>query len=264
MISVREKIAQEFVSDLDLLIAANKEIMSSYHEKCLDARKGEESSKKNKQDADDACEIEPLKAGSMAGDFNFGQRTVQMFDRAAIYMLNNHPNFNNPESTLLRSTSFDLLFLLSTQEAIHRVLKSYNDEGEEKEVSFSWLLEYYNNNLENYFDGNQSFGRADDFLDELLATPPSLKTIDESVGLIDPLSIAEEIIEAREEVAFEWKALISTASKDHEMLRQKVFLKQMEKWGHKVEDSVSVQDDDTTQDEEEDDAVEVRILGAFE
>eukprot|EP00551_Chaetoceros_affinis_P007280 CAMPEP_0203674620 /NCGR_PEP_ID=MMETSP0090-20130426/16791_1 /ASSEMBLY_ACC=CAM_ASM_001088 /TAXON_ID=426623 /ORGANISM="Chaetoceros affinis, Strain CCMP159" /LENGTH=367 /DNA_ID=CAMNT_0050540557 /DNA_START=268 /DNA_END=1371 /DNA_ORIENTATION=+ len=235
MLSVREKISKEFVSDLDLLMAANREILPSYNQRCLDARNDEECTEEDA--AEDRCTIEPLEFGEMSSEFNFGQRTVQMFERASIYMLNNHPNFNNPESTLLRSTSFDLLFLLSTQESIHRLLKSYKMAGEEKEVSFSWLLEFYTNSLEEYFDGNQSFGRADDFLDILLQTPPSLKTIDGNMGFIDPLHIVEDIIRVREEVASEWKDLASLAPLEHESLRQEIFVKQMSKWGQPVEES---------------------------
>ena len=273
MISVREKIASEFVKDLDLLITANNEILSSYNQKCLDARENEEYSKdKNTESGndndDDRCSIEPLTVNSMSGDFNVGQRTIQTFDRAAVYMINNHPYFNDPESTLSRSTSFDLLFLLSTQESIHRLLKSYMEAGESKEPSFRWLLDYYENSLEKYFDGCQSFGRADDFLDDLLLTPPSLKTIDGHVDLIDPFLIAEEIIDIREKVAMEWKEVVSLAASDHEPLRQAVFVKQMSKWGHKVEDiDPSIHIDEEVKEEIVDEVfgdMESRIEGVFE
>ena len=239
MLAVRTKIASEFAEDLDLIIAANKEILASYNDKCMKAREDEKDKKGQVEDDEDGCAIKPVQGGSMSGDFNFGQRTTQTFERGAVYMINNHPNFNNPESTLLRSTSFDLLFLLSTQESIHRVLKSYKKAGEEKEVSFSWLLEYYNNSLDKYFDGNQSFGRADDFLDDLLLTPPSLKTIDNNIGFIDPLMIAEEIIKVREEVAKEWKNLMTLVPHDQEKIRQAVFVKLMAKWGNPVVETAS-------------------------
>lgn len=203
---------------------------------------------------DDGCAIKPVQEGSMSGDFNFGQRTTQMFERAAVYMLNNHPNFNNPESTLLRSTSFDLLFLLATQESIHRVLKSYKEAGEEKDVSFAWLLEFYNSSLDKYFDGNQSFGRADDFLDDLFLTPPSLKTIDNNIGFIDPLSIAEDIIKVREDVAAEWKNLMTLVPHDQERIRQAVFVKQMAKWGNPVTETASeTKKEDSEKESEEND-----------
>jgi len=121
--------------------------------------------------------------------------------------------------------------LLSLQESIERVLKAYKVAGEEKEISFAWFLDYYKKSLDKYFDGNQSFGRADDFLDDLLSTPPSLKTIDGAVGIIDPLSIVEDIIRVRKEVATEWKLLISEAPSHHEILRREIFVKQMTNWG---------------------------------
>ncbi len=264
MLSVRQKISEEFVQDLDLLIAANREIMPSYNQRCLDARNDEECTRADDEDEfEDRCNIEPLEVGAMAGDFNFGQRTIQMFERASIYMLNNHPNFNDPGSTQLRSTSFDLLFLLSTQESIHRLLKSYKKAGEEKEVSFNWLLEYYTKSLEKYFDGNQSFGRADDFLDDLLLTPPSLKTIDGNMGFIDPLLIVEDIIRVREEVASEWKDLVSLAPLEHEGLRQAIFVKQMSKWGQPVEQSKPEAETEESI-VENNMSVEVSVEGEFE
>ena len=262
MISVRDKIAEEFVKDLDLVIAANQEILPSYNQKCLDARKDEECTNFDDEECDDRCSIEPLEVGSLSGDFNFGQRTIQTFERASVYMINNHPNFNNPESTQLRSTSFDLLFLLSTQESIHRLLRSYKVAGEEKEVSFSWLLEFYTDSLEKYFDGNQSFGRADDFLDDLFQTPPSLKTNDKNVGFVDPLSIVEDVISLREEVAEEWKNLLSLTSKEHESLRQAIFVKQMSQWGHNIEGKNQSESD--TIENKDDVPVEIPVEGEFE
>jgi hypothetical protein len=262
LLSVREKLASEFVQDLDLLIVANKEILPSYHQRCLEARKDEECSTEtkggDKEEGDDyedykkRCESKDPNVGSVGGDFNFGQRTVQSFERASIYMINNHPNFNDPNSSLLRATSFDLLSLLSAQESMHRVIQSYKEEGDEKENSFHWLLEYYNKSLDEYFDGDQTFGRADDFLDDLLSTPPSLKTINGKVGFIDPLLIAEDIINAREEVVEEWKDTVSSATEDHEGLRQAAFLKRMEGWGHKplgIEDKVESKNEETEVDD---------------
>ena len=264
MLSVRDKISREFVQDLDLLIAANQDILTSYHQKCLDARKDEEECALTKEgESDDEYKYEPLQTESVSGDFNFGQRTVQTFERDSVYMLNNHPNFNDPESTLLRSTSFDLLFLLSTQESIHRLLTSYKMAGEEKEVSFAWLLDFYTNSLEKYFDGNQSFGRADDFLDDLLLTPPSLKTIGDTMGFIDPLSIVEDIINVREEVAEEWKSLLSLTAKDHDKLRQEIFVKQMSKWGQTVAEDEPADISEESEDKETS-QVEIYAEGEFE
>ena len=49
----------------------------------------------------------------------------------------------------------------------------------EKHVDFIWLIDYYKSSLEKYFEGNQRFGRADDFLDDLLLTPSCLKELED-------------------------------------------------------------------------------------
>ena len=178
ILSVRDKISKEWAADLDILITANQQILSSYAAK---RKKARETEKADEGDYNRGS-LEPIYPGAMPADFNFGQRTLQSFDRAAIYYINNHPNFNDMDASPLRSSSFDLLFLLSMQEAIHRVLKSYKEAGEEKEVSFAWLKTLYNESLDKYFDGNQSFGRSDDFLDDLLSKSPALKTIGNKIG----------------------------------------------------------------------------------
>jgi hypothetical protein len=169
--------SKEWAADLDLIITSNQQILSSYAAKRKEARETEEADEGDYERGSS----EPIQPG-MSGGFNFGQRTVQSFYRAAVYYITNHPNFNDMEATPLRASSFDLLFLLSMQEAIHRILKKYRRAGEEKEVAFAWLNEFYNESLDNYFDGNQSFGRSDDFLDDLLSKPAALKTVGGKIG----------------------------------------------------------------------------------
>ena len=169
---------------MELLISVNEKILPTYTAKQKEDRKLKE--KKSKDDTDANAKgvaplLQPNQAGNMSGDFKFGQRTDQIFERDAVYLINNHPAFGSG-GTNLRASSFDLLFLLSLQESIHRILTSYREEGEGKEVSYAWLKKFYNESLEKYFDGNQSFGRADDFMDDLLSTPPALKTIGNAVG----------------------------------------------------------------------------------
>jgi hypothetical protein len=161
-----------------LLIAANENILSSYA-----ARHKEDRDKEESSDGEyERTSLERFRTGAMSSDVNFGQRTVQSFERDAIYFINNHPSFNDMDATPLRASSFDLLFLLSMQEAIHRLLETYFEAGKDKEISFAWLKHFYNSGLEKYFDGNQSFGRADDFMDDLLNTPPALRTMGDKVG----------------------------------------------------------------------------------
>lgn len=183
---MRSKISKEWVTDLELVIAANDKILPSYVKRNKEARKmkdDKEPINKSNDDSDGDASFESRREGvGLPKDFNFGQRTKHTFDREAVYFLNNHPSFNDNDASPLRASSFDLLFLLSMQEAIHRILTSYRDAGEEKEVSFEWLKGFYTEGLPKYFDGNQSFGRADDFIDDLLNTPPALKTFGDKMG----------------------------------------------------------------------------------
>ncbi len=235
LLTVRAKIGQEWASDLELMLSVNEKIIPSYNARKKEARENEDlNEKKDASDfnAEADRDIKSIEPGAMSsGDFNFGCRSVRTFERGAIYLVNNHPSFNDPESTPLRSSSFDLLFLLSTQEAIHRLLVSYEDEGEEKAVSRAWLKKFYVDNLETYFDGCQTFGRADDFIDDLLVTPPALKTIGDKIGFIDPLAIAEDIIDFRAIVANEWREAMSNVVEDHEPIQNDIFVRQISKWG---------------------------------
>ena len=255
ILAVREKISKEWLEDLDLVQSVNEKILSSYHSRSIDARQKEgmkktqtkkkkKKSKRNDVDEDIGSESEPYVSSTSSSNdssskiFSSPWQEDKTYDRYAIYLLNNHPNFNDPGSTPIRASNFDLLCLLSTQESIHRVIQSYSEAGEEKSVSLTWLSDFYMAKFHGYFNGNQVFGRADDFLDELLSTPPSLKTIGKGeVGFIDPFAIAEDIILERGIVAEEWKDVMRNVSRDHESLRQEIWIKQMERWGQKVETS---------------------------
>uniref|UniRef100_A0A7S1GJK4 Uncharacterized protein n=1 Tax=Cyclophora tenuis TaxID=216820 RepID=A0A7S1GJK4_CYCTE len=153
------------------------------------------------------------------------------FDRMGIYLLRNSIATRSSESSTLRKGSFDLLLLMATQESIHRVLRDYVDAGTKREVSFNWFRDYYVERAAKTFDGSQEYGRADDFMEELLLTPPSTVTEGLRMELIDPLRIAEDILEKRSEVLTEWKETVSMASEEHIELRRHLLAKQMSKWG---------------------------------
>ena len=155
-------------------------------------------------------------------------RENQAFERGSVYLLNNHLSFSDVASSPLRSTNFDLLFLLATQESIHRVLVSYSKAGDEKKVPFVWLIDHYKSSLDTFFLGNQRFGRADDFLDDLLLTPPSLKKgEDGKVDIIDTKAIVEDIINSVGEVAMEWREQMLLIPEKQEDFRKQLFVRQM-------------------------------------
>ncbi len=136
-------------------------------------------------------------------------------------------------SSPFRKGSFDLLQLLSLQEAIHRTLRQYMSQGESKEVSFQFLREFYIERVSSHFDGYQQYGRGDDFLEELLLTAPSVRTSDSYMELIDPHSIACDVIETRSKVLVDWKEEMMNVPKDHIDLKKVILSRQMESgWGN--------------------------------
>lgn len=199
---MREQLAGEWLEDLETLKTANDQVLDSYNQKVADARE------------------------------NHAELDKNVFDRMGLYLLRNTMATKTQLSSPLRKGTFDLLLLMATQESIHRVLREYVDAGEEREVSFEWFRDYYVARASKTFDGSQEHGRADDFMEELLLTPPSMITEGLRMELIDPLRIAEDILQKRSEVVMEWKAIVSGASQDHMELRRELLGKQMSKWGH--------------------------------
>ena len=146
-------------------------------------------------------------------------------------------------SSSFRKGNFDLLGLLATQESIHRVLGKYRglvSSSKEFEVSYDWLKQFYVDRIPSYFDGSQEYGRADDFLEELLLSPPSLKLLKGTLlGFIDPMRMAEDIIATRTQVAQDWKDLVTEIpTKDHTELRNMCMSLRM---GKTIERSPSVE-----------------------
>jgi hypothetical protein len=157
------------------------------------------------------------------------------YDRIAMEFLNNKMLSDEMGSSPQRKGNFDLLTLLATQEAVHRVLRGYQDDpSHEREVSLTWLREFYIPRIPTYFDGDGKYSRADDFLQELLLTPPMTKRIVEDsnrstmLALIDPLRIAEDILQQRSLVAKEWKQIMQhQVPSDHMKLQREILTVRM-------------------------------------
>ena len=202
IMAVREQLAMEWETDLDMLLAANDAILQSY--------------------------------STRDGAF---ERTTMAYGDFGI--------FNARAPSPLRKGNYDLLVLLATQESVHRILRSYQ-QVEGFKVSFEWLRDFYADRIGDYFDGSGEYGRADDFLEQLLLTPPSVKqAVGQKADLIDPLKIAEDIIRTRSQVARDWKEVCRRIPKDHTELRKILLAKQMLKWGNapNVESTEQVADE---------------------
>jgi len=227
---VREQLAAEWDTDLNILISANDRILESYHDNAMDARENED---------EDSSMISPY---SEKGTF----------DRTAMAM-GDFGVFGANAPSPLRKGNFDLLVLLATQESVHRVLREYK-EMEDHKVEFEWLREFYSDRIGEFFDGNGDYGRADNFLEELLLTPPSVKkAVGGKANLIDPLKIAEDVIRMRTHVAMNWKDVCANVPEEHTEVRKALLERNMLKWGNTPKP--------TTQPMEESDS---RQMGEFE
>ena len=100
----------------------------------------------------------------------------------------------NPKrsSSPYRKANFDLLLLLATQESIHRVFNSYKTDDTIRPETLGWLLDFYTDNVNEYFDGHQTYARSEDFLEEMLKSPRTLiETKNEILAWVDPAVVAE-------------------------------------------------------------------------
>jgi len=266
MISVREQLSKEWVEDLDVVFEHHEMILEQYEDFVNEGRNEEKDSatediaKKVMNNLTNSVSIKLVNATidsegndddqkkdegeeevfnlaeegrSDLGDYSAEYSTSpkqKLFKRVELHMLTNYQSYQGMASSPLRKGTFDLLILLATQESIHRVLQELKREGKDKEVSHDFLRDFYTGRLEDYFDGDQRYGRADDFLEEMLLTSPSVMyTKDGGMGLIDPHGIAEKIIFTRGEVISDWKKIVSKTPEDHMNLRKALLDRQMEK-----------------------------------
>lgn len=206
ILAVREQVAREWATDLDIVAEANDRILDSYFKLAKDERRKK----------DDELLTTP-----------------GAFERTAVNLLNNHTGFSASASSPLRKGNFDLLYNLCTQASVHRLLGQFRGAGGAKEESYSWLRDFYTERVADYFDGDQSYGRADDFIEDLLLCPPSVIHKEGGrVALADPFGLAEQIIETRNEIVVEWKEAMNNVPADHQDgIRRLLLEKQMAAWG---------------------------------
>lgn len=165
-----------------------------------------------------------------------------VFDRStAMIALTSKMSMETFAPNPLRKTTFDLLLLLALHESIHRVLREYRDSADEieKAVSFEWLREYYTDRVDDYFDGFQYLGRAEDFIEELLLVPPSVINIDGGTrtAVVDTQKIASDLVEMRSLVFLDWRDIIQRVPEEHVALRQCVLVQQAKGWAENIASS---------------------------
>jgi hypothetical protein len=185
LISVREQIAREFVRDLDVIADMSGNMMNSYYERMKE------------QKGDDEGQVD--------------------FEHTNLLFLEMSVDSDYAPSPL-RKGNFDLLVSLTTQESIHRVLNdgSAREDDSPDKSSIQFLRNFYAQRIGSHFTGSNWYGRADNFLEELLSSPPRVVQLqDEQCGLVDPIRVVELILKEREKVALEWLELSLDVPKSH-------------------------------------------------
>lgn len=191
LLSVRSQIANEWVTDLNVLEKMGGQVFYSYWENVKNGKSQDEG-----------------------------------FDREGMWFLDYiRSEENDFAPSPLRKGNFDLLKLLATEESVYRVLKNdiplFADEEESNANSFvnrEFLKSFYLERLDSHFRGYVAYGRADDFIEELMLVPPRMVTGGEDsevTALVDPVRLAEIVMKEREYVAMDWKELASQAPNEH-------------------------------------------------
>jgi hypothetical protein len=225
-------------------VKANEMILDSYYQ-FQSTKRLKEADTIIKSDDSDEWSDNITDVASLTAPYSSPyDKSFKAYDRSAMLVLGNNIIQDGRASSSYRKGNFDLLGLLATQESIHRVLRKYNDDASTDGAlneSFDWLKQFYVSRVPSHFDGNQEYGRADDFLEELLMSPPSLKIANgKLLGFIDPMRMAEDIIATRSQVAYDWKDVImNVPTKDHAELRSMCLSIRM---GKTIERSPSVEE----------------------
>jgi hypothetical protein len=251
LLSVREQLAAEFEGDLEIVGMVDGMIIESYFSTVKRERKVQQLQQQQRwnDDNDDDDDDGGAAPTTITPTTPVNDENERAFDRISQHTLSNFTEFA-ASSSPFRKGNFDLLYNLCTQASVHRLLRELR-ESKVDSVSYRWLVRFYSERVSEYFDGDQAFGRADDFIDALLRSPPSLVSMDDgrSLGLTDPLRIAERIIAKRSEVANEWIDMMKEVKADHLMLRDLLFRVMMGKAidhsGNFVDEEVTIEEETT-------------------
>lgn len=213
IISVREQVAMEFVKDLGVIERMGEMTLERYWESLRELRSRTESQAENEGRNTSAAAVslhdEPVR---------FQRENLLFLEFSA------DDESSDEAPSPLRKGNFDLLVLLATQEAIHRFLNRERKSPADQ-ASHYFLRNFYWQRLDSHFTGSKRYGRADDFLEDLLQQAPRMIQVptgrDETVtSLIDPLSIAERILIEREQVARDWRESARNVPQAHMQIKR--------------------------------------------
>ncbi|KAL7517271.1 hypothetical protein ACHAWX_002206, partial [Stephanocyclus meneghinianus] len=240
ILSVREQIARELAGDLKVISTMGRQIFDSYW---YNVRRREGS--------------DPSRSSGGVG-WKDGSSTSG-FDRPSLLYMNFDPLIDGDFApSPLRKGNFDLLYNLITQKAVVELLQSGVFVGEnevENEACLRYLDKFYRERVVTHFVGAQFYGKGDDFIEELMLSPPITmfedleneegdfgENSEEDASLplqIEPLRIAEQILLRRDKLALEWLDVCSAVPSEHMDIRKLQLSRMM---GQQT-DKMSVTDD---------------------
>jgi hypothetical protein len=223
LMSVREQIAREFVHDLSVLSTMNGQqlLMNDVN----DNTTTELSSLLQQQQQSSSLSVNNQNANGPSR-FILAKDECLFLDSWDA----NDGDFIMPSP--LRKGNFDLLVLLTTQESIHRILNdNSNTEQDHLPVTISkcdqqFLSNFYLNRLVSHFTGRQPYGRANQFLQELLSQQEIIGSNDDDDSIESCATqqrIVEKILSTRQHVAREWSHHARTVPDLHLDIKRKQF-----------------------------------------
>jgi len=220
ILSVREQIANEWVRDLDVVIARGHYIRSAVREMVRRDRGegGDATTTRGDDDDDDDAAVGNTWVRVPPLSSSVGTST-SAFERMNLSFLEDHSE-NAPSP--LRTGNFDLLVLFATKESVRRVLSRgvaadwTAGGGEEEEnagttttrttltsASVDFLQSFYDERAEYYFGcKSKRYHMADEFIEQLVTTPARMVTVQQPGGgdvvpvFIDPIFVAEVILKS--------------------------------------------------------------------
>jgi hypothetical protein len=227
ILSVRDQIAKEWVGDLDVIARMGGQIFYSYWDNIEKERESQEWRVKEKDEKDESPSTRGGESKWVPVPPLASQDRSAGLERQSLSFLEWDPNeYMEHAPSPLRQGNFDLLILLATQESVRRIV-SGGTVGVEDTASdrggVDFLRTFYLERRASIFNrGSSRYGRADDFLEELMLSSPRMVTSEEKGKpvLIDPLRIAEVVVLERERVAKEWIEVAKTSPEEHTEIRK--------------------------------------------
>mmetsp|Transcript_15918 Transcript_15918/g.33190 ORF Transcript_15918/g.33190 Transcript_15918/m.33190 type:complete len:488 (+) Transcript_15918:226-1689(+) len=212
MLSVREQIAREMVGDLKAIANMGQMIFDSYWHNSKMRKDSKETKGSNGKD------------GKQSSPYGF--------DRPSQMYMNFDPHDDDEFApSPLRKGNFDLLYLLTTQEAVLQLLKKgviVDQDDAQNRASTAFLENFYRERLITHFVGAQWYGKGDDFIEELMLKSPILSSrttvgdekVDNTPLIVEPLRIAEQVLLLRDKLALEWMEIMQAVPSEHTDIRR--------------------------------------------